>query len=190
MASRPSGKETRVDQIWRAIKNNRLAAVVIVGATVVVAVRETYTALPDSIREFAERRLAGEAGNARHPQTGWVFVGYLDKDNPTQWAEAEGPRVKLEKVSPGIDRPHPFREGDIVRPFRDLPQVIADYRTKGTMHQFAPPWHVTEVIRKSEDYTGALISPKETYSVMEVSVSALSGHDAAVWLRVTRAPMK
>jgi hypothetical protein len=117
-----------------------------------------------------------------------VFAGYLDKANPSVWSTAEGPRLRIERASAALERPYPFREGDIVRPFRDLPQVIADYRTLGVLHQMDAPWTVTEVIRKSEDYTGGILSPLELYSVMDVAVSASEGRDAAVWLRVSRLP--
>ena len=48
------------------------------------------------------------------PSSGWVWAGYLGKVGDDSWAV--GPFLDIVKPSESLDRPLPFRNGDLVRP--------------------------------------------------------------------------
>ncbi|SRR5260221_14377649 len=177
-------QDTLVDRLLRRLKNNPVIAILIICGITLSGASAFWERLPRSWRDWTQEHLPTRHDAARPnlPENGWVFAGYLDKGNLSVWSTDE--RVRIVRVSKAVDRPYPIRIGDVVRPLRPLPQVIVDYRTLGTQNQLTAPWKLTEVIRKSEDFTGKLLTPDTDYEVLDVAVSQLPDHDYAVWLRV------
>jgi hypothetical protein len=176
---------TLVDRWLTRLKNNPFIAVIILAGICISALSVFWDSLPRDWRDWLSSHIPGQERNSlpSTPESGWVFAGYVDKGNELQWASE--PRLRLMKPSGGNDRPHIFRVGDIVRPLKSIPQVIADYRTHGTQNQLIPPWRIVEEIQKSEDFTGRHYGPDADLEVMDVTVSQLPDHDFAVWLRVS-----
>ena len=175
---------TLVDRILRRLKNNPLVAGIIVFGIIVSASGAFWDRLPRPWRDWLVDQRPGPevAPRPNYPENGWVFAGYVDKDDPQQWSSEQ--RVVLTRRSAGRDRPDIIRAGDVVRPLRPIPQVIADYRARGAEHQLVSPVEIVEVIHKAEDFTGLIYTPDTELEVMDVSVSQLPGRDYAVWLRV------
>ncbi|PTS73657.1 hypothetical protein DBR17_18045 [Sphingomonas sp. HMWF008] len=174
-------RETRTDRLIGQLKDNPVVAASIVAGLAISAIASFWTGLPQSLRDTVVGVFVTRP-KVSYPEGGWVFAGYADKDDHLSWATEQ--RVALVRPSRGRDRPLIFRVGDIVQPRRPVPQVIADYRTKGTTEQLTAPWQVKEVIHKADDYTGRIYTPSEQLEVMDVTESQIPGQDYAVWLRV------
>lgn len=174
--------DTLTDRWLRRLKNNPVVASAIVIGISVAGVFTFWSQVPREVRDWFADRLPSQGETAGIPAMGWVFAGYTDQNNEFRWASPA--RVKLIQASGATDREHIFRTGDVVRPLEPVQQVIADYRTAGTLHQMKPPWMVTEEIRKKEDWTGRIYDTSMDLEVLDVSVSQYPDHDFAVWLRV------
>jgi pimeloyl-ACP methyl ester carboxylesterase len=116
------------------------------------------------------------------PDNGWAWVGYLDPANPQLWAT--GPFVEVIQVSEAADRPYPIRTGDIVRPLKELDQVIVDWATKKAENVLIPPPKLTFAIDPEDDFTGKKLMPSSTFLVMDVQVWRAGNGDPVVWLRL------
>jgi hypothetical protein len=114
---------------------------------------------------------------------GWAWAGYLDKDDPHIWSV--GPFVDIESYSGSSDRPFPIRTGDVVRPKKDIPQVIVGYKSIGTENVLHAPPGLTDVINPDRDYTGLQYEATKTYLVNDVQVWGSTGMDPVMWLRLT-----
>jgi len=180
----PEASDTLVDRLLRRLKNNPLIALLIVLGITVSATGAAWNNLPRSWRDWIGDHSATRQPVAAplYPENGWVFAGYVDASDQFRWSSEQ--RIKIMRPSNGGERPHIIRVGDVVQPLRPIPQVIVDFHTHGTQNQLTPPWQITEIIRKSEDFTGRTYAPDEQLEVMDVSVSQLPGQDYAVWLRV------
>ena len=176
---------TLLDQWIRKGKNNPLIAGLILILTAILFVLPFWDRLPRSFRDWFSTAIPVlHSGTVLFPDTGWVFAGYVDRADELTWASDQ--RVTLIKPSAAGQREHVFRNGDIIQPLKPVPQVIVDYRTRNTQNQLTPPWQVTEVIRKADDFTGQVYGTETRLEVMDVSVSQLPDQDFAVWLRVSR----
>jgi len=173
---------TLTDRWLRRLKNNPVIAAIIVVGVCVAAVLTFWREIPREWRDWISDWFVSRDASDPQPDMGWVFAGYADHSNELRWASPA--RVRLVAPSGGADRPHIFRTGDVVQPLEPVHQVIADYRTAGTLHQMEPPWMITEEIRKSEDWTGRVYDPATRLEVLDVSVSQIPDHDWAVWIRV------
>ncbi|RYE37945.1 MAG: hypothetical protein EOP21_13065 [Hyphomicrobiales bacterium] len=173
---------TLTDRWLTRLKNNPIVAVLIISGISLAAVFSFWGQLPPGVREWAGGRLAPSSEESSAPEMGWVFAGYADKANELVWASPA--RIRLVNASGGSDRPHMFRVGDVVQPIEPVHQVIANYRTAGTLHQMTPPWEITEVIRTKEDWTGRIYGTDIQLEVLDVTVSQLPDSDWAIWLRV------
>ena len=176
---------TLADRIMMRLKNNPIFAGIVVFGLITSGIGAFWTSLPLSWRDWIVNNTSspGHGPATDGPEIGWVFAGYVDKDNPKNWATDQ--RVELVRQSRAVDRPAIIRTGDIVRPIRLVPLVIADYRVHGTKNQLVPPWKIVEEIRKADDFTGRQYGNEDELEVRDVSVSQLPGHDFAVWLRVS-----
>lgn len=174
---------TLTDRWLRRLKNNPVVAALIVIGISVAAILSFWDHLPTGLRDWVGDMFHSRPESTQtQPSMGWVFAGYADKNNELRWASPA--RIRLVHASGAGDHPHMFRAGDVVQPLQPVPQVIADYRTAGTLHQMDAPWTITEVIRKSEDWTGRTYPAGKDLEVLDVSVSQLPDADWAVWLRV------
>ena len=116
------------------------------------------------------------------PDNGWVWAGYLSRSDAKVWAS--GPFVDIASYSGATDRPYPIREGDVIRPKKDLPQVIIGWASTQADNVLSAPPKLTHDIDPARDYTGKLLTSTMTYLVMDVAVGGDPGQDLAVWLRV------
>ncbi|MER9495678.1 hypothetical protein [Mesorhizobium sp. M0006] len=113
---------------------------------------------------------------------GWAYVGYLDKSKKV-WAV--GPFVNIASYSGSPDRTYPIRIGDVVRPRKNLPQVIVGYASTGTANDQKAPPSLTNTIDPKRDYTGSLYLSTNTYLVNDVQVWSNPDADSVVWLSLT-----
>ena len=117
----------------------------------------------------------------QHGQSTAGLVGYLDKDNPQNWATT----VKVRMVAPSLaTRQYPYRIGDVIEAVSDMPQVIIDYRDHKDANVLVPPPRLRGVINPAADYTGRKFKTGEKYEIADVIVAAFPGHDAAMWVRL------
>lgn len=177
---------TLVDVLLQRLKNNPIAATIIVAAMAVGAAGTFYKALPDDWKPCL--RCLVENGDPYRglPENGWIHAGYLDKEDIRIWSQ--GPNVEIIKMSGSPTRPYPIRIGDIVRPLAPLPQVIVGYSTTGSLNVLTAPPELVSEINPKRDYTGRRLRTTGTYMVHDVSLANYPGHDYVVWLRVTPYP--
>jgi hypothetical protein len=174
--------DTLTDRWLRRLKNNPVVAAAIVLGVTLAGLFTFWSQVPREVRDWFGDRLPSKGETVEAPAMGWAFAGYVDRNDEFRWASPA--RVRLVEASGATDREHIFRVGDVVRPLEPVHQVIADYRTAGTLHQMEAPWMVTEEIRKKEDWTGRVYDTRTDLEVLDVSVSQYPGLDFAVWLRV------
>ena len=182
LSERISMDKTLTDRWLNRLKNSPIIAALIVAGVSLAAIFTFWNQVPRSIRDWVGDRLHLRSETSTAPEMGWVFAGYTDSTDEFRWSSPA--RVRLVSASGGNNRPHIFRAGDVVQPIEPVSQVIADYRTAGVLHQMEPPWTITEVIRKQEDWTGRVYDTQTRLEVLDVSISQIPDSDWAVWIRV------
>jgi len=182
MAQGEQDTGTLVDQWLRWLKNTPITAAIIVAAISIGATGTLWKSLPDEWKCLS--CLLGDSdAYAGLPNNGWVYVGYLQKNDVKHWAQPS--KVDIVTMSDAPDRDYPIRAGDIVRPKMALPQVIVGYADTEIENTLIAPPILTGEINPKRDYTGRMLNQKAHYLVNEVYVAGFPDHDFVVWLRLT-----
>jgi len=158
-------EETLVEKGLNIIRNNPVAAVVIVVSVILIGASTVYKALPDSMQNYIPSLLFPKPPASN----GWAFVGMLDKADDNRWVS--GPKIEMVRQSGASDREYPFRIGDQVRVIRAMPQVIIDYRDKQKQNVLVKPTSVRGAINPDADYTGSVYTFGAEYGVMDIDVN-------------------
>lgn len=134
--------------------------------------------------------LPGNPGEFPDPlpfTSGWIFVGYYSRSNPTF---IEGPYAEVvwtsaeQGITPGIPG-----LGDVLIVRKSRRVIIGGFKTSGLEHQMTSPALVSDTITE-EDETGVQIPERSLLFVRDVEVSGYRERPVSVWCRVVACDAK
>lgn len=174
----PHDGNTRVDRILKGIKNNRLAAPLIVCVTGLAAIGGAWNSLPTTWKNEIARLIS-----PRTLDNGWIFLGYLNAKDPVYWNEGPYAQVIGSDIQDPLD---PFPKGRRIVLNHDREIIILDYKSLGTAKAYsAPP--LEHGILSPQDHTGSILKAGTELIVRDVFIGHFPNSDYAVWTRVVQA---
>ncbi|HBR1781005.1 hypothetical protein EYD25_22425 [Klebsiella pneumoniae] len=112
--------------------------------------------------------------------SGWIFIGYLDKSGSNYITE---PSYTIKKSMYQSKELTP-RPGEILRLAKEKKLYIVDFKNQGTTNEFISP--IKANIVRSEDLTGDIIPKGAIVEVRDVDIYGHDGNNKAVWARIAQ----
>jgi hypothetical protein len=111
--------------------------------------------------------------------TGWIFVGYHDKEKEKY---VEGPMVRIIHRPTGSISDVP-KIGDVLQIDKTRKVIIANYKTSGIQYQMESPALVNAQLTDNDD-TGIVLSPNTLVIVRDVEISGYYDRPVSIWCRI------